>query len=83
MARVVLVEDDVEMRRLVAETLADQGHDVESASAGMEGLELAVKSRPDLVLLDLGLPDLDGADLLRMIRSVSQRPSDRHHRPRR
>ena len=74
MARVVLVEDDVEMRRLVAETLADQGHDVESASAGMEGLELAVKSRPDLVLLDLGLPDLDGADLLRMIRSVSHVP---------
>jgi len=74
MARVVLVEDDVEMRRLVAETLADQGHDVESASAGMEGLELAVKSQPDLVLLDLGLPDLDGTDLLRMIRSVSRVP---------
>lgn len=74
MARVVLVEDDVEMRRLIAETLADQGHDVESASAGMEGLELAVKGQPDLVLLDLGLPDLDGADLLRMIRSVSHVP---------
>jgi DNA-binding response OmpR family regulator len=74
MARVVLVEDDVEMRRLVAETLADQGHDVESASVGMEGLELAIRNRPDLVLLDLGLPDLDGADLLRMIRSVSRVP---------
>jgi DNA-binding response OmpR family regulator len=70
----VLVEDDVEMRRLVAEALADQGHDVESASVGMEGLELAVRNRPDLVLLDLGLPDLDGADLLRMIRSVSRVP---------
>jgi DNA-binding response OmpR family regulator len=40
----------------------------------MTGLELAVKGKPDLVLLDLGLPDLDGNELLRMIRAVSQVP---------
>ena len=74
MARMVLVEDDLEIRRLVAEALADQGHDVESAASAMAGLELAVKGRPDLVLLDLGLPDLDGTELLRMIRAVSQVP---------
>lgn len=73
-ARIALIEDDADIRRLVAHGLADDGHDVESASTGMEGLELAVKGRPDLVLLDLGLPDVDGDELLRMIRSVSKVP---------
>jgi DNA-binding response OmpR family regulator len=74
MARMVLVEDDLEIRRLVADALAERGHDVESAATAMAGLELAVKGQPDLVLLDLGLPDLDGTELLRMIRAVSQVP---------
>jgi DNA-binding response OmpR family regulator len=74
MAQVVLVEDDAEIRRLVAEALAVQGHDVESAAAALEGLELAVKGKPDLVVMDLGLPDLDGTELLRMIRAVSDVP---------
>jgi DNA-binding response OmpR family regulator len=72
MAHIVLVEDDLEIRRLVAETLARGGHHVESAAAALEGLELTVKGHPDLVLLDLGLPDLDGIELLRMVRAVSQ-----------
>jgi DNA-binding response OmpR family regulator len=74
MARIVLVEDDVEIRRLVADALAAQGHDVESAAAALDGLELAVKGKPDLVVMDLGLPDLDGTELLRMIRAVSEVP---------
>lgn len=74
MAQIVLVEDDVDIRRLVAETLAEEGHDVESAATAMEGLELTVKRHPELVILDLGLPDLDGTELLRMIRAVSQVP---------
>ena len=81
MARVVLVEDDVEIRRLVAEALADQGHDVESAAAAIEGLELAVKARPDL---GLARP---GAARSRRNRSAQDDPvgqpgpGDRHHRP--
>ncbi|HEX5695620.1 MAG TPA: response regulator transcription factor [Acidimicrobiia bacterium] len=74
MAQIVLIEDDADIRRLVAEALADQGHDVESAAVALDGLQLAVKGNPDLVIMDLGLPDLDGTELLRMIRAVSQVP---------
>ncbi|MGH8947669.1 MAG: response regulator transcription factor [Acidimicrobiia bacterium] len=74
MAQIVLIEDDVDIRRLVADALAAQGHDVESAAAALGGLELTVKGKPDLVVMDLGLPDLDGTELLRMIRAVSQVP---------
>ncbi len=47
---------------------------MESADRAMEGLQLAVKGSPELILMDLGLPDLDGGELLRMIRAVSQVP---------
>ena len=59
---------------MVARLLADEGHDVESAATAMAGLERIVKGPTDLVILDLGLPDLDGTELLRMVRSVSQVP---------
>ena len=74
MAQIVLIEDDVDIRRLVADALAAQGHDVESAAVALEGLQLTVKGKPDLVVMDLGLPDLDGTELLRMIRAVSEVP---------
>lgn len=73
-ARIALIEDDVEIRRLVADALSKDGHDVESADRAMEGLQLAVKGSPDVILMDLGLPDLDGSELLRMIRAVSRVP---------
>ena len=74
MPRVILVEDDHTIRRLAADALARAGFDVDSAAGAMEGLQLVVKDHPDLVVLDLGLPDLDGSELLRMIRAVSQVP---------
>lgn len=64
----------MEIRRLVADALSKDGHDVESADRAMEGLQLAVKGSPDVILMDLGLPDLDGSELLRMIRAVSRVP---------
>lgn len=73
-ARIALIEDDVEIRRLVADALSKEGHHVESADRAMEGLQLAVKGNPELILMDLGLPDLDGGELLRMIRAVSRVP---------
>jgi DNA-binding response OmpR family regulator len=74
MAAVVVVEDDLHIRQAVARVLADMGHDVVSAGAALAGLEAVVQRRPDLVLLDLGLPDLDGTELLKMIRAVSTVP---------
>ena len=73
-AAIVVIEDDPHIRRLAAEALAANGHHVESAAGALEGLKLVVASKPDLVILDLGLPDLDGAELLRMLRAVSGVP---------
>lgn len=74
MPKVVLIEDDVEIRRLVASGLAERGHDVDGAATALQGLEMVVSESPDVVVLDLGLPDLDGGELLRMIRAVSRVP---------
>jgi DNA-binding response OmpR family regulator len=74
MPAVVLVEDDLHIRHAVARALADLGHDVVSAGTALAGLEAVVQQHPDLVLLDLGLPDLDGSELLKMIRAVSRVP---------
>ena len=74
MASILLIEDDPDLRRLVAGALAKAGHHVDSEVSAMDGLRAATSDRFDLIILDLGLPDLDGADLLRMIRSVSAIP---------
>lgn len=74
MAQLLIVEDDPRIRSLLMKALDDQGHAVASAATGMDGLKLAVDTRPDLVILDLGLPDVDGAHVLKMLRSVSAVP---------
>lgn len=73
-ASVVVVEDDLHIRQAVTRVLADMGHDATSSGTALGGLEAIVQGRPDLVLLDLGLPDLDGSELLKMIRAVSKVP---------
>jgi DNA-binding response OmpR family regulator len=70
----LLVEDDAEIRRALIHALTDRGHVVTSVATGMGALPFVIDHNPDLVVLDLGLPDLPGEDLLRMIRSVSQVP---------
>jgi DNA-binding response OmpR family regulator len=71
---VLLIEDDVRIRQSLARALAGRGHDVDSVASGMEGLEQVIARAPDAVILDLGLPDLDGLEVLKMIRAVSQVP---------
>ena len=74
MASVIIIEDEHRIRELVARVLADQGYDVTSTTTAMEGLQSVVGGSPDLVILDMGLPDLDGTELLKMIRAVSTVP---------
>ncbi|WP_448627355.1 response regulator transcription factor [Geodermatophilus sp. URMC 64] len=74
MAQVLVVEDDERIRTALIRALRERGHAVSSAGTAMSGLQQAVEGRPDLVVLDLGLPDLDGAELLRMLRAVSSVP---------
>jgi two-component system KDP operon response regulator KdpE len=74
MAKVLIVEDDATIRTGVLKALAGRGHVVVPAATALEGLKLAVAEAPDVVLLDLGLPDLDGREALRMLRAVSQVP---------
>ncbi len=74
MAHVLLIEDDAAIRSLLSRALGERGFAVASAASGMSGLSLAVESRPDLVVLDLGLPDIDGTEVLKMLRAVSQVP---------
>ena len=74
MAKVLIVEDDGTIRTGVVRALTERGHVVAAAATAMEGLRLAVAEAPEVVLLDLGLPDLDGREMLRMLRAVSQVP---------
>ncbi|MET8679327.1 response regulator transcription factor [Streptomyces sp. NPDC004647] len=74
MASVLLVEDDPVIRSALIEVLSAHGHVVHSASHGFEALREVTQRPPDVVVLDLGLPDLDGTDVLRMLRGISQVP---------
>jgi signal transduction histidine kinase/CheY-like chemotaxis protein len=66
--RILVVDDDPDIRRSLAMLLRHSGHEVESASDGAEAVELAGRSKPDVVLLDVGLPGLDGYAVCRRIR---------------
>ncbi|GAA0360365.1 response regulator transcription factor [Actinoallomurus spadix] len=74
MPQLLLIEDDVSVRTALVRALSERGHAVTTAATAMTGLQQAVDARPDLVVLDLGLPDLDGTQVLRMLRGVSRVP---------
>ena len=69
-----MVEDDPAIRTAVLRALDELGHAVTSAPDALSGLRTAVDTKPDIVVLDLGLPDLDGSEMLRMLRAVSNVP---------
>ena len=74
MAQLLLVEDDAAIRGALIRTLTERGHAVTSMPAAMPALQHLLASPPDLVLLDLGLPDVSGYEALRMMRAVSSVP---------
>jgi DNA-binding response OmpR family regulator len=73
-AQLLLVEDDAAIRGALIRALTERGHAVASTPGAMDALRQVLQTPPDLVLLDLGLPDLGGYEALRMIRAVSPVP---------
>jgi two-component system KDP operon response regulator KdpE len=73
-ARILLVDDEMSIRRTVGPLLRSRGYDVDLADSGALALKLASSQSPDLIVLDLGLPDLDGTEVCRRIRQESGVP---------
>lgn len=72
--RILVVDDEPQIQRLLHVALTAAGYEVVSAETGAEALRMAVTSAPALIVLDLGLPDRDGKEVLRDIRAFSQTP---------
>ena len=68
-AKVLIIEDDDDVRLMLSTYLASKGCDVTSVGTAIEGVSAALGMRPDLILMDLGLPDADGLSAVRAIRS--------------
>ena len=68
-ARILLVDDEVSIQRTVAPMLRSRGYDVDVAGTGGEALAAVGSDKPDLVVLDLGLPDIDGIEVCRRLRA--------------
>lgn len=69
--RVVVIEDNPAIQRFLRNTLRVQDYDVREAETGTEGLRLVRQLNPELVILDLGLPDMDGMEVIRRVREIS------------
>ena len=66
-ARILIVEDEPDIARLIAQSLDGYGFETEQATDGRRGLALAARQGPDLAIVDLGLPDMDGMELIRQL----------------
>ena len=74
MTRVLVVDDEPQIRRALRMSLEAHGYEVRTASNGGEAVIAAAEEAPDLMFVDLGLPDLDGTEVIRRVRSFSQVP---------
>jgi two-component system KDP operon response regulator KdpE len=72
--RILIIDDEVQIRRFLRISLSSQGYQVLEAASGEQGLALAATATPDLIVLDLGLPDIDGKTVLEELRGWSQIP---------
>jgi len=71
---ILIIDDEVQIRRLLEITLSANGYKISEASTGREGLSLAATMHPVLIILDLGLPDSDGLEVLKKLREWYQKP---------
>ena len=71
---VVLIEDEPQIRRFLRATLTSQGYRLFEAATGADGLVEVASRQPDIVIIDLGLPDMDGIDVIRRLREWSSAP---------
>lgn len=67
--KILVVEDDISLLNVLSERLTEEGFSVLKAITGEEGLDLAIKNHPDLILLDIVMPKMDGISMLRKLRS--------------
>jgi DNA-binding response OmpR family regulator len=72
MARIIVVEDNPQTTRMVVKLLSRAGHTVETALTGEEGLIKILGNTPDLLLIDFGLPDIDGQTIVSLIRQTPE-----------
>lgn len=73
-ARILIIDDEHQIRHFLRISLKTDGYDIIEAETGESGLAHAARSRPDLIILDLGLPDMDGAEVLQALREWSSAP---------
>ena len=71
---ILVVEDDKAVRNLITTTLETQDYQFHTASTGGESILEAISHKPDIIILDLGLPDMDGIDIIKKIRTWSNVP---------
>ncbi len=71
---ILIIDDEVQIRRLLEITLSANGYKIADAATGKEGLALAATGQPALIILDLGLPDADGLDILKKLREWYHKP---------
>ena len=72
--KILVADDDAQLQRALRITLASRGYEVVAARDGAEAIDLAASAHPDLVLLDLGMPNVDGMDVIRAVRAWSNVP---------
>ena len=68
-ARILVIEDHEDNRRIVRDLLTSRGYEIVEAATGVDGVQLAIAQRPDLILMDIDLPDIDGYEATRRLKA--------------